>query len=403
MSTGRLSVGTVAVVAGFAGLAFVAEKIRVTKPVILMSLFLAWSGIGYLFTNYPLVVSERLVEFLKLVLIVFLAVNSIRTRRQALFYLMAIQIFYLAYPVRAALTNYFIHDYTAFGRAVGSGIYINSNDLAALTLLQLSVALSMFVGLKNKIPRVFFLGAAGLMLLVILLTQSRGVYLGTGVFFAIVIWQSRRKVRAILGLSIFAAMLVAVAPSSTFERFQRLGETVFSDRETIVSADEEGSAAGRRDIYRLALQISGEHPLVGIGLGAYPLANEEYARYRDDIVGWSSGRVDAHSTYLSAMAETGVPGLLLLLALFVTVLHSIRRVRVDIIDSMPSSGAQLAILMAGYVGFLVAAVVGTYKNLAMTYVHLAAIWILAESFRNSNVPDVRESESGASSAVQSGT
>lgn len=65
----------------------------------------------------------------------------------------------------------------------------------------------------------------------------------------------------------------------------------------------ENERFDRRDIWRVTGQIIRDHPIIGVGLGAYPLV---YTRYDP-----SSGTVrveQAHNDYLQIVADAGVIG-----------------------------------------------------------------------------------------------
>lgn len=76
-----------------------------------------------------------------------------------------------------------------------------------------------------------------------------------------------------------------------------------------------GSGTGRYQFWQAAIKAGNRAPLTGIGAGAYELW---WARTAPVYV----FARDAHSLYLESYAELGVPGLLLVVAFFVTVLWS---------------------------------------------------------------------------------
>ena len=147
-----------------------------------------------------------------------------------------------------------------------------------------------------------------------------------------------------------------------------------------------GSAEGRADIYRLALRIGFENPVTGVGLGAYPYANEQYAFNNPDVVAQSQGLIDTHSTYLNVFAETGVTGLLLYLTMMASVLLHAARVRRELVKTDARAAARLGLISAGYVAFMVSAIVGTYTNTILVYVHLCTVWAFAEVYNPRRIP-----------------
>jgi O-antigen ligase len=75
--------------------------------------------------------------------------------------------------------------------------------------------------------------------------------------------------------------------------------------------------SGREDLWKAALQVAGDHPVIGVGAGNFPLVEPGYA-----FSNVSLKRVDlvvkpevAHNTYLHLLAEYGVVGLSLFFAI----------------------------------------------------------------------------------------
>lgn len=93
------------------------------------------------------------------------------------------------------------------------------------------------------------------------------------------------------------------------------------------SIRHEGSLEKRLGGWRAALAMFGDHPLTGVGIGRF---NQEYANY--GVVyfsewayrqGYLSGYVpmiSAHNMYLNYLAETGIPGIFLLMTIFSTII-----------------------------------------------------------------------------------
>jgi O-antigen ligase len=70
-----------------------------------------------------------------------------------------------------------------------------------------------------------------------------------------------------------------------------------------------------------------ENPVFGVGLGSFYRRFLDYkvpdARFPKNYIRGSESGMEAHSTYLQFLAETGVPGLLLFLALNFAVLRQV--------------------------------------------------------------------------------
>ena len=93
--------------------------------------------------------------------------------------------------------------------------------------------------------------------------------------------------------------------------------------EGTVSTNAEFGLVGRLSIWQGTIAMIREYPLLGVGLGAWPVA---FPHYR--VPPWFPLTYrEAHNDYLQLLAETGVVGVLLLVALFATILAILFRAR----------------------------------------------------------------------------
>jgi O-antigen ligase len=93
----------------------------------------------------------------------------------------------------------------------------------------------------------------------------------------------------------------------------------FTETQQEVAAGElaEGSS-GRVDIWKGAIEVIRDHPIVGVGFGQLPSAMRETSLGEQRV---------AHNLYLETMAEMGIPGIALLLTLFWLGLRSARKLQ----------------------------------------------------------------------------
>jgi len=365
--TYRVNLGDVGVAIGVFGLFFTKNKIRLPFPVWLFAAFLLWAFLGSFASLYPEVAHNKLVDGLKLLVIIVVAINALRTAGQLRFYLIFLVGCFVLFPVRGALVNFFIGGYNVFGRALWNYIYANPNDLAALCLLALGVVMTIFMSTSFRNLVRFGAGiAAVLLLLVILMTQSRGAFLGLVVFlFILFICVMKKSVRIALGM-FFVMLVVAVSvPDTVWDRLSAI--KMLTSSSTLHEADGEGSAAQRFEILKVAWRIFSDHKVSGVGLGAYPLANASYAPHL--------GAKDTHNTYLNIAAEVGLPGLILWLALVGSVLlYSHRRQRRAESKEMVD---QQRWIWWGFVAYLVAGIFGSFAALTFPYLVLSILWCSA--------------------------
>jgi O-antigen ligase len=339
----------------------------------MLGLFGAFVGLAFLsqFSSaWPAAVRQEAMESVKVWLIALVAVSVLRDRRRVRLFMLVFLAAYALYPVRGTLMNYFVHGYTIFGRALWNNIYANPNDLAALTLLQLSIAAAYYVAEPPGWLKRGALVGMVVLPLVILLTQSRGAFLGL-LFFGVLALSTHRKKLKIVG---FVAMVLVAAtlvlPSTAWDRLgmvKALGGGV----ESLGELDDQGSAEERYQIWETSFRIIADHPVTGVGWSTYPRANALYSP--------QLGARDTHSTYLTLAAEVGFPGLLLFLVLIAAAVARAEVVRRKLRERDPIAAQQLRLLVLGLVGFLIAGIFASYARLTFLYVHLVLIWVLGEA------------------------
>jgi O-antigen ligase len=367
--TSRWAVFTeVGIVIALLGLIVRPQNLRFPAPAGWAMAFLLWALVTSFFALSPETARAELLERFKCLIIFFVVINVLRTPRQLRFYIFLVLVAFMIYPARGALTNY-VTGNTLFGRVIWNKSYSNPNDLGAMTLLTTGLALAIAT-VRTERRRVRW--AVGLcvpvMIVIMLLTQSRGVFIGLIVGFAPVLLAQIRK-RPSFALPVIIAIIATgvLIPATVWHRLG--GISKLTSTETIAEADPEGSAEQRFAIDETAWRIFRDHPLIGIGIGCYQQANDLYSP--------ELGKRDAHNTYLVLAAELGVPGLLLWLGLVGSVLLQVRRYRRSFaVDAAP---IRIVWIERAVVGFLVAGFFGSYAGITMFYLILGTLWAVARS------------------------
>jgi putative inorganic carbon (hco3(-)) transporter len=278
--------------------------------------YVAIGAVSWVTTIYRHIVSEELLEVLKVALIGIAACNIVYTPRSGRTFVVWYLALFALYPVRGALYNY-IHGITEFGRIAWNFFFRNPNDLAMACFLPLGLcAYVIFVEKKAWIRRSAWVGVvviAGVQML----TQSRGAMLALGAGILYFALHTKQKIRMLLVIGALCAAAVAATPTGVWNRVAGLSKLTSGDMSQV---DPEGSASGRSTLMHLAWQTALHHPILGVGLGAYAYENARIAQGNPAVGRDERGERDAHSTYIRAAAETGVVGGLCVL---LTVLASI--------------------------------------------------------------------------------
>ena len=154
---------------------------------------------------------------------------------------------------------------------------------------------------KNIFYAVIFL----LSLISFVLLNTRGAWIDLAIVLpAILIYHIRdwKKLSAIAGIGIILTGLFLIASPSTFDRVKTIGK-----------ASSEQSVTERFLMWQSALNMIKDNPLLGVGFGNYA---EQYQNKYILPEAKEREQKHSHNVYLQFQAETGLPGLLLLCALF---------------------------------------------------------------------------------------
>jgi hypothetical protein len=156
-----------------------------------------------------------------------------------------------------------------------------------------------------------------------------------------------RAARAAFGL--FVALVLALALALVFGRYGdpvtlvKKGYTSFTGPPPQLSSNLNQrllsfSGNGRADLWRVAWDDASAHPLLGSGAGTY---ERYFLQHQPAHIGLVR---DAHGLYVETLAELGPVGLLLLVALILIPLESLRRARVHPL-APAAAGAYVAYLV----------------------------------------------------------
>ncbi len=212
----------------------------------------------------------------------------------------------LAYPVGQANTNY--------GRLTG----LNGDANAEATVLAAAIPLLIsLVGVIRKSARLQLAALAALLILFIGLVQTlsrEGLLSLAAVLVGAVIfggrWRRKAATLLVIGVAATIGYYGVVAPLSA--------------RQRVTAAD----TSGRTSLWTVAWRVTKAHPVLGVGNDNFQLVERQYINQPGAITA-AAYIVDqpkaAHNTFLEAMADLGIPGLLTLVWVLVAALASVMR------------------------------------------------------------------------------
>jgi putative inorganic carbon (HCO3(-)) transporter len=245
--------------------------------------------------------------FIRCVIIFVVIVNAVRTEAR-LRWLLLLVVLVSCWLSLGAISDYRLGNLTVEGYRVGgrgSGIFGNSNDLALHLVTIVPIAVGLLFASRGIARKLFYAAAVLLMIAAVVVTYSRGGFLGLVCAFAVLAWKLGRRHR----LAVFAAGLIlgvsflALAPGNYGVRLL----SIF-----IPSLDPLGSYGAREGELVRSFWAAVHSPFFGVGMGNYILMSF------DSHV--------THNAYTQVAAELGTPALVCYLLFVVTPLRRMGRV-----------------------------------------------------------------------------
>ncbi|MGA9770550.1 MAG: O-antigen ligase family protein [Blastocatellia bacterium] len=257
--------------------------------------------------------------------------------------------------------------------AVG-GIFGNPNDLATSLdlLIPLAVALAM---MRRGLARAAYFACAVLLSIGVMVTFSRGGFLGLVATSGWMLWKIGRRNHALTATAFIVVLgvFMMVMPAGYSSRITSIFDS---------SSDPTGSSQARRDLLERARDVAANHLVFGVGMGNYPMYSLHEQR--------------AHNSFLEISAELGVGGLMAYLVMIFAPLRSLRRIGREASSAARSDDQQeiyyySAAFQASLVAYIVCSCFGSIQYLWFLYYPLAyAVSIRriheAESLAGSELP-----------------
>jgi probable O-glycosylation ligase (exosortase A-associated) len=252
--------------------------------------------------------TELYEKLLKEVVLAFL-ITAVMTTRHRLHLLVLTIVLSLGF---LAVKEGLISLLTAGGhKIIGSGSIGDNNSLA--TALLMIVPLTWYLARYSAVRavRLGLYAAMGLSVVTVVMTFSRGGFVGLLLLGLVFVAKSGSKLRAMVLVAAAGALIYALAPDAWFERL-----------DTIQTADNDGSFMGRVVAWKISWLLAMEHPLFGGGPHAiqHLAVWSAYRPYLGSLDFIPTPPADviphaAHSIYFEILGDLGFVGLSLFLTL----------------------------------------------------------------------------------------
>ncbi len=248
-------------------------------------------------------------DFLKVVTMFLVMASVVRTPKRLgglLFLVLAVSI-YLGFD---AIGKYRagIFEYDGYRVAGGLGnLFQNPNDLALhlVTIFPIVVGLLLFS--RNIFFKLLYIGIGILLLVTIVLTYSRGGFLGLVAAVGVLAWklQQRNRAAVLAGVVLLGISFTLLAPGQYTGRIANL-------------AGDDSAAARKDDLIR-STWVALRHPLFGVGMDNYVLR--------------SNGNHATHNSYTQVASEMGIPAAIIYILFLITALKRLKKTQKRTVSS----------------------------------------------------------------------
>ena len=292
---------------------------------ILLAVYVPFARNNY----FAFITTKTMLLYMPFILSVVICVNSITRLKTLLFVCISLMIY--------------ISIYGFYHRGVGSGNYFHDeNDLSLYIDMWLPFCYFLFISEKEKIKKGIYLSGLIIGILTVVVSFSRGGFIGLICMLAVVWLVSPRKILSLVAI----CLLCLVALNFGGQRYKNEMETVKNVH--------EGTAQARIWSWEAAWDMFLDNPL-GVGGNNFPVRFPEYQPpgFRRSM--W--GRA-AHSLWFTLIPELGIFGIIIYLSLLYYNLKDIfylKNIRVDDNPDLQYIHALSLAFLASLAGFFASA------------------------------------------------
>lgn len=230
-------------------------------------------------------------------------------------------------------------------------VFGNPNILAEYLIMTIPLSISLLWISKKPHKKIMFFGMSLVMILCLVLTLSRGGWIGfafSALVFILLI--ERRLLLSLIPLSLGAIYLL---PQSILNRILSIGNL------------HDSSNSLRIEIWKITGDIIKDHPIAGVGFGYIPF-KQTFETYIRTLPAYH-----AHNTYLETAAEIGITGLVVFL-FFLFILY-----KYAIVHLVKSDDKYIRVMTAGALSGLAAVLAqGGVENILYLPRIIFTFWIM---------------------------
>jgi hypothetical protein len=237
-------------------------------------------------TYYAFHAAKTMLLFMPFILSTVYLISTIERLRNLVYFFLLLMI---------AMT---VQSFLNFGKGYG-GWFCDENDLSLYITMWLPFCFFLFVAEKRVVRRVICATGLVIGILSIIVSFSRGGFVGLVVTFFFIWLFSPRKILSLCIIGLLIALMIIFGSESYWDEMATVTDT------------SESTARARLYSWLSALEMFGDYPL-GVGGNNFQARFPDYQRERFSRGMW--GRV-SHSLWFTLIPELGIFGILIFFAL----------------------------------------------------------------------------------------
>ena len=334
---------------------------RINKLLIIFLLIILGSSV---LAYFPEVSKDNLDKYYLWVIIYFLIINIVNTRKRFFIFLgiFLVSSFKISFGV-ALIWAKRGFSFTDWGLKGPPGFFENSGELAIQMLVFWPIALAFCLCLKEWVTRRFYfllLLMPITAIMVILGASSRGAQIALVLQLLVMNSKAimRPKVLAILGCVILSIWMLM--PEEQKQRFERIGEDQTSQQRLLY--------------WENGLEMIKNNPVLGVGYFNFAPYYEKY--YREDVL-FKRAELP-HNIVIQVGTDVGVVGLIIFLAMIFSAWQLGRKFKAPGCESNQKTMGNSANI--SLLGFVVAGQFVTVTYYPFLWIHLALLVAMTNSF-----------------------
>ncbi|WP_427340374.1 O-antigen ligase family protein [Caloranaerobacter sp. DY30410] len=230
-------------------------------------------------------------------------------------------------------------------------VFGNPNILAEYLIMSIPISISLFWFTKKLLKKLIFLVSSLILIVTLILTFSRGGWLGFA--FGLLIFVILVEKRLLLSLIPAGVLAIFIMPSSVIHRITTIGNL------------SDSSNAYRIKVWTITLDIIRDNLITGVGFGYIPF-RETFVKYIRTM-----NVYHAHNMYLETLAEMGIGGFVLFI-LFIFIIY-----KYAIITLIKNNDRYLKTIIAGVLAGLSSVLFhGLFENILYLPRIIITFWLL---------------------------